>query len=220
MFLHFSLATLKFKEIDVKSRLFGLTAIICSLAFGTLQAENATKPDNSQGYGKFFVGAGATFLGGEMYFGAEALAGYQYYFPKEYYIVDKFRQGIRGYGVVGYGFWSDSHTYYYGDKWSYTTHSFPILAFVDYTLDFTPKEKYVWGIFGGIGLGALPRYGIYTYIDREYAGAYNRSGSATNFDFGWAVRTGGSLTIDNKHRFELSFGAGYQYLGLRYMLFL
>lgn len=172
----------------MKNRLFGLTAIICSLAFGTLQAENAAKSNDSQGYGKFFIGAGATFLGGEMHFGAEALAGYQYYFPKEYYIADKFRQGVRGYGVVGYGFWGNSNTDWDGDKWSYTTHSFPILAFVDYTLDFTPKEKYVWGIFGGIGL--------------------------------WAVRTGGSLTIDNKHRFELSFGAGYQYLGLRYMLFL
>lgn len=205
----------------MKSRLFGLTAIICSLAFGTLQAENAAKSNDSQGYGKFFIGAGATFIGGQMHFGAEALAGYQYYFPKEYYIVDKFRQGIRGYGVVGYGFWSDSYTYYDGDKWSHTTHSFPILAFVDYTLDFTPKEKYVWGIFGGIGLGALPRYETHTFTDRGYAGgAYNSSGSVTNFDFGWAVRTGGSLTIDNKHRFELSFGAGYQYLGLRYMLFL
>ena len=211
---------MKLKEIDVKSRLFGLTAIICSLAFGTLQAENTTKSNDSQGYGKFFIGAGATFFGWRAQVGAEALAGYQYYFPKEYYIADKFRQGIRGYGIVGYGFYGDSQTSTYGNKGSYTTHSFPILAFVDYTLDFTPKEKYVWGIFGGIGLGALPRYDAHTYIDREYAGKYNSSGSATNFDFGWAVRTGGSLTIDNKHRFELSFGAGYQYLGLRYMLFL
>ena len=201
----------------MKSRLFGLTAIICSLAFGILQAENAAKSNDSQGYGKFFIGAGATFLGGEMYFGAEALAGYQYYFPKEYYIVDKFRQGIRGYGVVGYGFWSDSYTYYDGDKWSYTTHSFPILAFVDYTLDFTPKEKYVWGIFGGIGLGVVPI--IHSYTSRSIYGL-GSSGSATNFDVGWAVRTGGSLTIDNKHRFELSLGGGYQYVGLRYMLFL
>ena len=201
----------------MKSRLFGLTAIICSLAFGTLQAENAAKSNDSQGYGKFFIGAGATFIGDSMYVGAEALAGYQYYFPKEYYIADKFRQGIRGYGVVGYGFWSDSHTYYYGDKWSYTTHSFPILAFVDYTLDFTPKEKYVWGIFGGIGLGVVPI--IHSYTSRSIYGL-GSSGSATNFDVGWAVRTGGSLTIDNKHRFELSFGAGYQYVGLRYMLFL
>lgn len=204
----------------MKSRLFGLTAIICSLAFGTLQAEKATKSNDSQGYGKFFIGAGATFFGWKAQVGAEALAGYQYYFPKEYYIVDKFRQGIRGYGVVAYGFYGDGGTDFDGNKYSQALHSFPILAFVDYTLDFTPKEKYVWGWFGGIGLGALPRYGTYTYIDRQYAGEYNRSGSATNFDFGWAVRTGGSLTIDNKHRFELSLGGGYQYVGLRYMLFL
>lgn len=204
----------------MKSRLFGLTAIICSLAFGILQAENAAKSNDSQGYGKFFIGAGATFFGWKAQVGAEALAGYQYYFPKEYYIVDKFRQGIRGYGVVAYGFYGDGGTDFDGNKYSQALHSFPILAFVDYTLDFTPKEKYVWGIFGGIGLGALPRYGTYTYTDREYAGAYNSSGSATNFDVGWAVRTGGSLTIDNKHRFELSLGGGYQYVGLRYMLFL
>ena len=204
----------------MKSRLFGLTAIICSLAFGILQAENAAKSNDSQGYGKFFIGAGATFFGWKAQVGAEALAGYQYYFPKEYYIVDKFRQGIRGYGVVAYGFYGDGGTDFDGNKYSQALHSFPILAFVDYTLDFTPKEKYVWGIFGGIGLGALPRYGTYTYTDRQYAGAYNSSGSATNFDFGWAVRTGGSLTIDNKHRFELSLGGGYQYVGLRYMLFL
>ncbi|WP_407379368.1 outer membrane beta-barrel protein [Helicobacter sp.] len=201
----------------MKSRLFGLTAIICSLAFGILQAENAAKSNDSQGYGKFFIGAGATFFGWKAQVGAEALAGYQYYFPKEYYIVDKFRQGIRGYGVVAYGFYGDGGTDFDGNKYSQALHSFPILAFVDYTLDFTPKEKYVWGIFGGIGLGVVPI--IHSYTSRSIYGL-GSSGSATNFDVGWAVRTGGSLTIDNKHRFELSLGGGYQYVGLRYMLFL
>ena len=149
---------------------------------------------------KIFIGAGVG-LGGYGMFGLEASVGYIHYFPKDTFIADKFRQGIRAYGSVGFSHNSTSYARY---NWSYNY--VPIIVGADYLLDFNPGEKYVWGIFAGLGVGFL-----YTSTTYEYTKT-----SSSAYGVGYAARAGGSLTIDNAHRLDLDFGFGVSNLTLRY----
>lgn len=184
-----------------------------SLAFvlGLSAANVANAKEAKSG---MFVGAGAG-LGGFSYglLNAEFVAGYQHYFPKEYNIAGKFRQGIRGYGSVGYSYGSDS-----GWGWDYSYHFFPITANVDWIIEFNPKEKFVWGAFAGIGLGFVA--GISNYTDKDRWSGYDASYSTSSFGVAWGVQAGGSLTIENTHRIEAGLGVGNAIIGARYILML
>ncbi len=147
---------------------------------------------------KVFVGA-EIGLGGFGNFSIGGNAGYIHYFPKKYYIADKFRQGVRG--VLEASYTSMSYSYF-GGKYSYG--GVYIVGGADYLLDFNPKDKVVWGIFGGLGLG--------------YVNVFSKEWYASASSFGFDFRFGGSATIDKTHRFELALGSGFSTLGLRYML--
>lgn len=181
-----------------------------SLAFvlGLSAANVANAKEAKSG---MFVGAGAGLGGfGAGFLSAEAVIGYQHYFPKEYNIAGKFRQGIRGYGSVGYSYGSDS-----GWGWDYSYHYFPITANVDWIIEFNPKEKYVWGAFAGIGAGIQPT--IISHTDKHWS---RDSYTASSFGAAWGIQAGGSLTIENTHRIEAGLGVGNSIIGARYILML
>ncbi len=184
-----------------------------SLAFvlGLSAANVANAKEAKSG---MFIGAGAGLGGfGAGFLSAEAVIGYQHYFPKEYNIAGKFRQGIRGYGSVGYSYGSDS-----GWGWDYSYHFFPITANVDWTIEFNPKEKYVWGAFAGVGLGFQAL--ITHHTDKDRWSGYDASYSTSGFGAAWGIQAGGSLTIENTHRIEAGLGVGNSIIGARYILML
>lgn len=155
---------------------------------------------------KFFVGAGLG-LGGYGIGGPSVSAGYIHYFPKDTFIDNKFRQGIRAYGSVGFSYesvsdWSGTLSYLY----------LPVIVGADYLLDFNPGEKFVWGIFAGAGLGF--RYAHISY-ESKYYGGLSPSGPSS-FGIAYAIRAGGSLTINNTHRIDVSSGFGMSYFGVNY----
>lgn len=150
-----------------------LATLLCGLPLiAADDSETAKVPKD-----KFFVGAGLG-LGGYGIGGPSVSAGYIHYFPKDTFIDNKFRQGIRAYGSVGFSYesvsdWSGTLSYLY----------LPVIVGADYLLDFNPGEKFVWGIFGG----------------------------PSSFGIAYAIRAGGSLTINNTHRIDVSSGFGVNY---------
>lgn len=193
-----------------------LLVMMLVVALGSIHAEDSTNNRDLQDPSRIFIGAGIGFLG------AEVSAGYQYYFPN--YIDNKWRQGVRGFGVVGYGLDMNSNTSVITDNGSKQTHketnianSFPMLACVEYTLEFTPKAKKVWGVFTGVGAGVAPS--VIKNLS-SINGTSEPSTTTSAFGFAWDARIGVSLSIDsNKHRFELS-GGWIQYIGLHYVFYL
>ncbi|MCH5313542.1 MAG: hypothetical protein J1E28_03975 [Helicobacter sp.] len=137
-------------------------------------------------------------LGGVGDYDVGGIVGYMHYFPKKYYIADQFRQGVRGVFEVSY---MQKSYNYWGGKYTYGS-VYGVLG-ADYLLDFNPKDKFVYGIFAGLGLG--------------YLNVFSKDWYASASAFGIDVRFGGSLTISQTHRFELALGSGYSLLGLRYM---
>ncbi|MWV62319.1 hypothetical protein DCO58_04870 [Helicobacter saguini] len=129
--------------------------------------------------GHGFVGANLGVWGQYSVLNIGVLGGYHYYLPGSMQ-TSGLRQGIRGYGAV---------------NWAVLTSAFFHVG-VDYTIDFTPKSRYVWGAFGGFSLGGI---------------------AGSGGGFGYSVNVGGSLEMHNRHRFELSLGWGYQFMNLRYI---
>lgn len=172
---------------------FKLCALLLGSSIGLATLGNAKDIQNGSGY----VFAGAELGLGNAYwamtynpgagfhvpFGVSlgALGGYHYYFPTSWQFSD-FRHGIRGYGALDYGYYEASFMF--------------IRAGVDWTIDFTPKGRYVWGAFGGFSVG----------------GIIGRNGF-----FGYGFNFGGSLEMLKQHRFEVSLGYGFQILNLRYI---
>lgn len=148
---------------------------------------------------KIFIG-GEIGLGGFGTFSAGAIGGYMHYFPKQYYIADKFRQGVRG--IVEVSYTAMSYNGYLGNTYNYG--GVFAMAGADYLLDFNPKDKIVWGVFGGLGIG--------------YVNVFSREWYASASSFGLDARVGGSVTIKEMHRFELALGSGFSTLGLRYLV--
>lgn len=131
------------------------------------------------GSGHAFVGANLGIWGGYSVANIGVLGGYHYYFPSSMQI-EGFRQGVRGYGALNWAILNGGY--------------FHVGA--DYTIDFTPQSRYVWGAFSGLSLGAV-------------FGGLNT--------FGWSFNVGGSFEMHNTHRVEASIGWGYQFLNFRYI---
>lgn len=181
------------------------------------KASKASKVDSSaastdEDRARVFVGAGLG-VGGYGMVGAEITAGYHYFFPKEQYLADQFRQGVRAYASAGYSYDSFSTS-----SWQYSYHYVPIMVGVDYTLDFNPQSKFVWGTYVGAGVGFLG--GFHQAKDKLPQIGYDASYSYNRFGVAYDVHVGGSLTIANRHRLELDVGGGSSYLSLRYLLLL
>lgn len=145
--------------------------------------KSSTKSADS-GSGFAFAGVGLGLGGGAYAFGVSlgALGGYHYYFPSSIQL-SNYRHGVRGYGALDWA--------YYGLNLIF------VRAGADYVIDFTPNDRFVWGAFAGLQLGAAIGGG---------------SGA-----FGWGVNIGGSLELQNKHRFEVALGYGFNLLNLRYI---
>lgn len=182
-----------------------VSAVLCVLflasnAFAATHSDSKTtksKHSNSNlgfGTGKGFIG-GEVGLGGVGNVSIGVLGGYQYYFKPDWQF-NGFRHGVRGIASLDWsqysalGFWSGT---------SYNAMSVQVGA--DWTIDFNPKDRYVWGAYVGLSLGYFKVFS--TFIDPS--------------TFVWSGNLGGSLTISNTHRFELSLGSGFYYFGLRYM---
>ncbi|TLD97414.1 hypothetical protein LS71_001295 [Helicobacter jaachi] len=175
------------------TRYFGALLLGVFMATASLNAAEKSKDD------KIFIG-GEIGLGGLGDYGVGFMAGYQHYFPKEYYIANQFRHGVRGffnanYTSIGYS--------YFGRSYNYGGFFASIGA--DYLFDFNPQDKVVWGVFGGLGLG---------YVKVFSNDWFYTAPASIGFD----VRLGGSVVIDNTHRFELALGSGFSTLALRYLL--
>lgn len=167
--------------------------VLCSVVASSALAFADGKDDNL-GFdtGRIFVGAelglstyssnniiGAGVSGTGVNLGV--IAGYHYYFPSSWQFADM-RHGVRGYGTLNYG--------YIG------VNSMFLRAGADWTIDFTPHGRYVWGAFAGLSLGGV---------------------ISSNSHLGWSANFGGSLELKNKHRFEAALGWGYNVITLRYI---
>ena len=200
------LKILNVKDKIMKAKLLKaplLAALLCGLPLVAMDKTAKVPKD------KFFVGAGLS-LGGLGYSlgGLTAHAGYIHYFPKDTFIEGKLRQGIRAYGSVSYGYGSNTSLY---SKWSY--HYIPVIVGADYLLDLNPGEKFVWGLFAGAGVGFVSLTTNY-----DWNGTFPYETNSSDFGIAYSVRAGGSLTIENKHRLDLTLGYGYSYLNLYYSL--
>lgn len=161
----------------MKKLSIGLCALLVS---GSL----AHAASGSPGTGHGFVGVNLGLGGwgyGSFGVGLGVLGGYHYYFPSNMQF-GGFRHGVRGYGALDWA--------YYG--WNFMF----LRAGADWTIDFTPQSRYVWGAFAGFSLG-----GVLGYFNA----------------FGWSFNVGGSFEMHNRHRFELALGWGYHVLSLRYI---
>lgn len=147
------------------------------------------------GHAKAANGSGYVFAGGQLglggFFGIfeftlGGLGGYHWYFPDSWQF-SSFRHGIRGYGAL---------------DWAYISrHIAAVRVGADWTIDFTPTGRYVWGAFGGFSIG-----GVF--------GGYN--------GFAWTGNMGASLEMLSKHRFELAYKVDglnlpYSLLNIRYI---
>ena len=176
------------------------------------QKANAAASSLEQDRARVFAGTGV-MGGGYGVIGAEVIAGYHYFFPKDMYIDGKIRQGLRAYASAGYSY-SQSSGYY----WEYSDHYVPVVLGVDYTLEVNPHNKFVWGTYVGLGLGFVGRF--HQAKDKFPTAYYDASYTSNRYGVAWDAYVGGSLTIDNRHRFELDVGAGSSYFSLRYLLLL
>ncbi|RDU65888.1 hypothetical protein CQA53_05425 [Helicobacter didelphidarum] len=157
--------------------------IVCgSFVFG------ANKKNSGLGYG-----SGNAFVGAEVGVGTwnsisvGVIAGYQHYFKSSWQFANM-RHGVRGYGALGWGL-----------SWG-SANSLLIRVGADWTIDFNPQSKNVWGAFAGLSLGS---YGVFS--------------NPSIFLLGWGANIGGSFEINRTHRFEILLGGGYHFLSARYL---
>lgn len=176
---------------------------IATLFFCFVFASNASA-DDYYDTGRIFVGVdvGAVGLAD---FSAGIIGGYQYYFTKSYQPNDAFRQGIRG--IVGINWGSYTYDRFNFDSARYSEVSSGSLytrVGVDWSVDFNPRNKLVWGALAGLNIGYFK---VFT----------NDSIPRTHRGFNLEGHIGGSATYEDTHRLELLLGWGYSVLSLRYI---
>ena len=161
------------------------------------------------GRGQPFIGAEVALVYRRNYlwqynFNAGVVGGYQYYFPEEWQI-SGFRHGIRGYGNISYATWD----------WTFDDVILPEINFpalfvrvgADWTLEFNPRSKYVWGFFAGISFD-------YMLVLQKPRGLW----LANSNRFGVGNGIGVSLNMLNHHKFELLSFYGYNGIGINFSL--
>lgn len=150
------------------------------------------------GKGRLFAG-GELGLGGIGSFSAGAIAGYQFYFPQSKQPIDGFRQGLRGYVKASYANYAHSVQ---NSNYSWNALYGGIGA--DYLLDFNPGDNVVFGVFGGLNLGA-------TMVSSPawYKGKLG--------GFGLGLSLGATATIHKIHKVELIFGTNLSLGSIRYL---
>lgn len=208
---HFSKNSLQTQRANVEIRYAKNTASNTNTTTATQQDSKKTQESKSQdllyGRGQAFVGAEVALVYNRNYWGqynfnAGVVGGYQYYFKEEWQF-SSFRHGIRGYGNVSYATWDWT--------WSMITRpeiNFPALFVrvgADWTIEFNPKSKYVWGFFAGISFDYMlvlqkPR----VWLDSNYFGVGNGIGA--------------SLNMLNHHKFELLSFYSYNGIGVNFSL--
>lgn len=146
--------------------------------------------------GKIFVGA-EMGIGSAWYpdFSIGVTAGYQHYFKEEWQFY-KFRHGVRGYGNLAYVYDNDKH-----NGRTFHNNGFHLRAGADWTLEFTPLDSTIWGVYTGLSVGVI-------HTNARY---YN-----THFGYAWHI--GGSVNIANTHRIDVGLEAGlFSILSIRYL---
>ena len=123
--------------------------------------------------------------------------------------------GFSGYSLLSAGVMA-GYQYYFANDWqfsgfrqgvrgyaniSYAAGSFSVPLYVyggaDWTLDFNIKDDLIWGVFAGLGVG------------------YN--GPSPALPLGILAHIGGSLNIQNHHRFDLALGGLFNIISLNYL---
>lgn len=147
---------------------------------------------------------GMGFIGAEIGVGgigdlsAGILGGYQYYF-KEAWQFAGFRQGIRGIVSID---WSRYGYSYLRNSYNYNALFAQVGA--DWTLEFTPRSNFVWGVFIGLSLGYFKVFSNDSFFVSPSA-------------FIWSGNAGASLTMHKNHRIDLAFGSGTSIFAFRYL---
>lgn len=121
--------------------------------------------------------------------------------------------GFGGYGSFNFGA-VGGYQYYFKPEWQFAGFRHGVRGIgsinfnnnglfmrfgADWTLEFNPNDRFVGGIFVGPSLGFIAPF----------------DGISTNFRVSGNI--GGSLNIDNTHRFELSLGGIFYVASFRYM---